>query len=74
MFRFFVPSYLAWLPFIQKPIDEVGKYVDEIILSRKNSKEEHYDLLSLMLADRSDNMKVTTDELKSNSYVFLLAG
>jgi cytochrome P450 len=75
-----IRSFLAKLPWQTKEkkclkcIEDFGAYVDEIIKSHKNSIGDRYDLLSLLLTSKDEESVLTHQEVKSDSFIFLLAG
>jgi cytochrome P450 len=79
--RFQFPAWMLNLPLsrfnrIRNAIQDTDKYLSELIQDRLSSSEQKYDLLSLLLAARSEEEKsgLSPMEVKSDSYIFLFAG
>jgi cytochrome P450 len=76
----FIKSILYYLPFetIQhKHLDNIkdfGDYIDAIIKKQTNEKQQNYDLLSLLLTSKDGEQVLTNQEVKADSFIFLLAG
>lgn len=81
--------FLAWCPLfekaalhftgVQKCMDYCSQVLDEFIRERKNMIERgeeisEQDLLSLMVKANIENNELTTDHIKSNGLLFLVAG
>jgi cytochrome P450 len=55
-------------------IKDFGDYIDAIIAKQNNTKQQNYDLLSLLLTSKDGEQVLTNQEVKADSFIFLLAG
>lgn len=84
MYRVLVPPFIQNLllvaPFdnlykqVNRDNEYFGNKLNEIIEEREKSKEDKYDLLTLMMQSRDGNEILTKREITSDSFIFLLAG